>query len=79
MTPMDAMQDHAPVITLDGRHWHSLDSLQWHWGGAYKIIFTGYACVAQRRDRDDAGELIADTAEDLHDLIVADYAEQSVS
>lgn len=55
----------------------SLENLRWHWGDAYEISFTGSACIARRRDNNH--ELTADTAEDLHDLVVADYATQPVA
>ncbi len=54
----------------------ALQSLQWHWGGAYKITFTGRGYRAARRD--NGRELTADTTVDLHDLIVADYSGEPV-
>jgi hypothetical protein len=50
----------------------AVQDLRWHWGGAYEITFTGSAYIATRRN--NGRELTADTAEDLHDLIVTDYA-----
>ena len=49
----------------------ALQGLQWHWGSAYEITFTGRAYIAKRRD--NTRELTADTIDDLHDLIVGDY------
>lgn len=49
----------------------ALESLQWHWGGAYEITFIGRAYLAKRRD--NGQELSADCVDDLHDLIAADY------
>lgn len=50
----------------------SLDDLTWHWGSAYAISQPARdRWLAQRRD--DRSTLVAASADELRDLILADY------
>jgi hypothetical protein len=54
----------------------ALDSLSWHWGDAYEV---SEALGVWRAVRLDNGRtLVATEAEELWDLIMADYARQPV-
>lgn len=57
--------------------WTALDNLRWNWGEAYQIDNRGFAWVAHRRD--DQTALHADSPEELHQAIVADYAARKVA
>jgi hypothetical protein len=56
----------------------ALESLVFHWGDAYSVTNPAPGrWVAQRRDNRET--LTADSAEDLHNLILADYDAQPVA
>lgn len=63
--------DHKPWEVME------LESLTFHWGDAYRIgnPLPG-RWIAQRRD--DGEPMTAGSAEELHNLILADYKERPV-
>jgi hypothetical protein len=54
----------------------ALEALDWHWGEAYEITETAGEWRAVRRD--NGRTLAATEAEDLRDLIKADYTKEPV-
>ena len=54
-----------------------LEDLSWNWGRAYDLAVTRAGWVAKRLDNGRA--LVAASAGDLRDLIVADHAAEPVS
>jgi hypothetical protein len=54
-----------------------LEDLSWNWGGAYDLAVTRAGWVAKRLDNGRA--LVAASAGELRELIVADYAAEPVS
>jgi len=54
-----------------------LEDLSWNWGQAYDLAVTRAGWVAKRLDNGRA--LVAASAGELRELIVADYAAQPVA
>ena len=52
-----------------------LADLRWHWDEAYEITWDG---KFRAKRLDDGGELEADTAAELNELIIRNYSERRV-
>ena len=66
----DGQRDYLP--RLRGTE---LADLRWHWDEAYDITWDG---KFRAKRLDDGGELEADTAADLRELIIRNYSERRV-
>ena len=55
----------------------ALEDLQWNWGSAYAITGAAGHWLAQRRDNQRT--LTADSPEELRELIIEDYASETVA
>ena len=66
----DGQRDH--LSRLRGQE---LADLRWHWDEAYEITWDG---KFRAKRLDDGGELEADTAAELKELIIRNYSERRV-
>ena len=76
---MNDGQPHLPAPLMaqsSAVRFNELQSLRYHWGEAYELDLDNDEFVAARRD--NGRELRAKTAEELRDLILADYSENKV-
>ena len=58
------------------RRGEELWELRWHWGGAYTIEWMYHRFRAYRRDT--GLPLVAESADELHHLIITDYSAKPV-
>jgi hypothetical protein len=66
----DGMRDY-----LSRERGRELADLRWHWDEAYEITWDG---KFRAKRLDDCGELQADTAAELQELMICDYSERGV-
>ena len=66
----DGMRDY-----LSRERGRELAGLRWHWDEAYEITWDG---KFRAKRLDDGGELEADTAAELNELIIRNYSERRV-
>jgi len=66
----DGMRDY-----LSRERGRELADLRWHWDEAYEITWDG---KFRAKRLDDGGELQADTAAELKELMICDYSERRV-